>query len=335
MNSKPTIAQLLPISLVCAAHAMAVLGTAAALAVWVMQPEALSLVWDSLQAGVLRRQTLLGALGHLGISAALWGTLWLAARWVRARWRRGGAPKVRLRAAGSVMVETLIVMPVLLLLVFGLAQLAINNIVGVMVNAATFEATRAAWLWMPEAHSGRMGALSKEDAEEKARIQATLVLLPVAPGSYGIRVPLSDAAAQARGMVVASQLTTLDTDAGNQGMTMADALTLTSLTQPRARSFSDALDSRRFIERSATKFNAAYATTRVEIEEDEDADSLKVTVVYRHLCAMPLVGAVFGEVGHAIPDAPESTKGYFFEVKRVFERRRLAAPRSNWPKGGV
>jgi|GEM_PF-3031000 len=323
-------------SLVCAVHGMAVLGTAVALAVWVMEPEALSLVWDSLQAGVLRRQTLLGGLAHLGISAALWGIVWLGASRLRALWRRGRSATIQLRAAaGSIMVETLIVMPVLLLLIFGLAQLAINNIVGVMVNAATFEATRAAWLWMPEVHSGRMGELSIEDAEEKARIQATLVLLPVAPGSYGIQVPLTDFAAQARGMVVASQLTTLDTDAGSQGMTMAHALTLISLTQQHASSFSDALDSRRFIERSATKFNAAYATTRVEIEEDEDAESLKVTVVYRHLCAMPLVGPIFGEVGHAIPDSMTSTKGYFFEVKRVFERRQLAAPRSNWPKGGA
>lgn len=321
---------------VIAAHAAASATLAAVLALVVLDRRIWGTLIESVQAGVFARDTLLGCLAHLGLSAALWGCIYVGfARLARARDARVKAPVQLGRRSGSVFVETLVVLPVALLLVFGIAQLALINIANVIANVATFEATRAAWLWYPETHGQRMQGLTHEQAAEKARVQATLALMTVAPGEYRLGAQLSESAKQARGMVVASQNPFPSTDSGAFGMTMAKVYTDEHRSVETQTSLALALDSSTLIKRSAKKFDAAYASTRVYIREFQDGDDkmIEVKLVYRHMCVMPMVAAVFCDLSTAEVVEEYGSHGYFTEVVRVLKRRQMLPPFNGWPEG--
>src|SRR5690554_145977 len=321
---------------VFAAHAVASIILGAMLALLVLDRQILVMIVESVQAGVFARDTLWGCLVHLGLSAALWACICVGySRMARAREVRVSAPLELGRRRGSVFVETLVVLPVALLLVFGIAQLALINIASVIANVATFEATRAAWLWYPETHGQRMQGLTHEQAAEKARIQATLALMTVAPGEYRLGASLSESAEQARGMVVASQNPFPSNDSGAFGMTMAEVYTDEHRSVQTQTSFALALDSSTLIRRSAKKFDAAYASTRVYIREFQDGDDkmIEVKVVYQHMCVMPMVAAIFCDLSTAEVVEEYGSHGYFTEMVRVFKRRQMLPPFNGWPEG--
>lgn len=81
---------------------------------------------------------------HLGLAAALWGCVYSAARLLLSMRR---APRTVRLSKGSVMVETLIVLPILLLLISGLSQLTLVNVAGLLSNLAGYNAGRAVWVW--------------------------------------------------------------------------------------------------------------------------------------------------------------------------------------------
>ncbi|MFB6262863.1 MAG: hypothetical protein ABEL76_04450 [Bradymonadaceae bacterium] len=131
---------------------------------------------------------------HLGLSAVVWALGQLAIRYVQSSTRRGRAAGPELASRGTVLTEFLIVLAPFLLLLSGLAQLAINNITRVMADYAAFQGARAAWVW--QAEEGRevdwtAAALSgRQLTRTRARLAAAQALAPTAPGDFRIgRLP--------------------------------------------------------------------------------------------------------------------------------------------------
>ncbi|MFP4597902.1 MAG: TadE/TadG family type IV pilus assembly protein [Persicimonas sp.] len=254
---------------------------------------------------------------HVGLSVCLWAALCLGVAVIRrqiARGRKLVQVAGSARRAGTVMIETLIALPVLLMLIFGIAQLTINNIAGIFTNLATFQAARSAWLW-----EGEPCRSIECDPEERARIQAAAVLTPVVPGALLVGSDaLSPAADQMRGTLMGTQLPELNINSGEQGMQMATSAI--SGTRSQTGSLGDAVDVSTFSTRTARKFTFAYHATDIDVFTPGPS-VLRVEVTYRHHCAVPLVGYLFGE-----PDQVAGRSGYYSHIERVFELTRLPEP---------
>ncbi|MFU8802225.1 MAG: hypothetical protein ACNA8W_00310 [Bradymonadaceae bacterium] len=249
---------------------------------------------------------------HMGLAACIWALGWIVVALVK-EWRKQEPRPLRVVSArGSVMTETLITMPVLLLLIFGLGQLTVNNIAGVLTNLATFQAARVVWLWEGEPEPCGGGGC---DVQDRARIQAALVLTPAAPGEYNKGNDLSARAEQVRGIMVGSQRPWPSSDMGFEGMEMADDV-LADDGPGWGTNFTGAIDASSFIARSARKFTFAYEAT--EITYSTSADEVTVELKYKHFAAFPIVGRIFGEV-----DTVGGRTGYFATFNRVYTQDRL------------
>lgn len=265
--------------LACAAlHAAGALGLpAAAVALWLPRDH-LSLLWA--HRDVLH--------GHLASMAALslgcWLTLMVCARRFRAQ-RTVRLVRMLRRRRGTAMTEFLVILPVMLLLIFGLAQLAINLIGGTLFQVARYEAARAALVWAPEIGAGR--GVSLDHARNKVRTAVASVMAPVAPGEYGgAAVAMGDATEMRRIMV--------------QRYLPADASALVNAGAPlsavlgdREHTFVMALDDSPFPVRAYLKFTHAFGAT-ADVEIEERGDDIAATFVYHHQQAMPVVAWVFG-----------------------------------------
>ncbi|TXD37044.1 hypothetical protein FRC98_09905 [Lujinxingia vulgaris] len=255
-------------------------------------PLTLRLVAASWQHEGVPRAVALGGAIQLGLSACVWALLMI----VWALFTSSGARPVArtsqraLRAArGTVITETLIVIPIVLLLIFGLAQLAINNIAGVLNQVAYFQAARTAWVWAPEP------GISEAEIKDRARIAVALTFTPVAPGNYqttgyfgvGGDGGLSERALDAREIMRERYFSIEDAIIG--------ALPLEPSADANNTSYDRALDSStNYATRATQKFTHAYLAT--EIEEVINTGG-EVGVSYSFLLhqAMPLVGGIFGE----------------------------------------
>src|SRR5690554_1150892 len=156
--------------------------------------------------------------GHLALSALCWALIYLAGRALLKAARPERSPRL-VRAQGAVATETLIVMPVLLLLVFGLAQLAVVNIAGMLANYAAVQAGRAVWVWHPETQplndQGARRGVTEAMVIDHARVQAAAALAPVAPGDHQISGDLgSPAFTRMCGMMMTSQVENPPNDSG-------------------------------------------------------------------------------------------------------------------------
>lgn len=229
-----------------------------------------------------------------GLSVSIWALIYLTFRKITSIKKRG--PMVLSRPAGNVMTETLIVMPVLLLLVFGLIQLSVLNMAGILANVAVFQASRAASVWAGEAANGR-GGVGNGLAREKARVVAAAVMTPVAPGDYTIDIfSGSPTFQQARAAFVANQLPILSNDAGVIGLGAVFILQLEDLPGLAdndvivARSF----DRTSFRLRSIRKFTMSYHATNVSFSRS--GNTVSTTMTYQQFLGMPVVGPIFGSV---------------------------------------
>lgn len=186
----------------------------------------LELLAISVQSDVLAWDSLLKVAAHVGLSACVWALVCAVYRRVRRHWPDRRVAKVS-TSSGSVMLETLIAMPVILLLAFGLAQLVVINLASILFNLASFQAARTAWLWQPESSvdgdNSRMG-VDDETVEDMVRIQAAAVLTPVAPGDYQMLTSVSDRAKKARGMFLGSQSPIPIEDSGKQGIKLGNTV---------------------------------------------------------------------------------------------------------------
>ena len=248
---------------------------------------------------------------HVGLSVCLWAFIYLVGAYL---WRGGEPARVRLdKRRGAVMTETLVALPVLLMLIFGIAQLTVNNIAGIFTNLATIQAARSAWLWEREpCHSIEC------DPAERARAQAAAVLTPVAPGTHFINASdLPRAAAQLRGVLVGVQQPQLREDMGAQGM---DVSSRVSTFGRRSGTFAEALDTQSYTVRTVRKFTFAYHATSVEVSHPGQ-DTIRIDLLYRHHNAFPMVSRIFG-----VEDSVAGRDGYYAHIERSFELKRLPEP---------
>ena len=306
------------------AHAIGVAVTAAIVALPFLDTVTLEAMWLSAHQGQYLESTWWEFALHLAASGCLWTLAVLIFEVVTGR--REPVRKLVGAKTGSVMTETLIVLPIFLLLTFGIAQLAVNNIAAIVCDTAAFQAGRTAWLWHSEAATSRMG-VTDEDVEEMTRIQAAAVLTPVAPGDFIVDVTgQTEKMEQMRGSYIGGQLPLFASDQGEIGENTAQALILAGsgpgIMDTR---FSKALDESSFRERTARKFTTAYVNTEVQLEDN--GQEFGATVTYQHHQAFPMVGGIFGSF-QTVGGRP----GYYWTLERTYVLPKQILPNPELPE---
>ncbi|WP_164856355.1 TadE/TadG family type IV pilus assembly protein [Lujinxingia sediminis] len=310
-------------------HLGGVVGVALLMALPFVSQRTLSLASQANASGLHEAVFSIEALIHVGLAACFWAILALSFAWLRETHRQRSEQRPTLtrkvvRARGSVILETLIVFPVFLLLIFGLAQFAVLNIASMLTTVAAFQATRTVWIWERE-------PIGTDDVERKATIQAATVVAPVVPGEYAAQPSTSSSEySQNRGIFVASQFPWPVADSGYQGRNIGDRLAdeMAGLNPPI--DFVSAVDSSSFSHRTVRKLTSAYGSIDVSFEPDAASSSLlKVTTTYHHLNAFPLVAGLFGENYERA-----GREGYHVPIKRVLsiERQRPSPNRAQFPR---
>jgi hypothetical protein len=264
-----------------------------------------------------------GVAVHVGLAACAWAMLVIA--WKLVTGERDETTVVRvMNRRGSVMTETIIVLPVFLMIFFGLAQLAIVNVAGILTNVAAFQAARAAWVWQPEAEVNRRGT-NPEMVRQKARLQAAAVLAPAAPGSYS-QDPLYDDPARMRGAFYGFFQTSAGADTGHEAMGHAagESFEEENNYEHRGTSLGRALDESSFPSRTSAKFTTAWHATQVEIIEEDD--KIGALVTYRQICVVPMVARIFGRPMHIGGERVVAS-----EIRRRFLLHKQKLPNSELP----
>ncbi|TXD38228.1 pilus assembly protein [Lujinxingia vulgaris] len=277
-----------------------------------------------LAQGMTPTRWLLPVAGHLMLSAMVWALLFFGARTLKRFSARERSPRL-VRARGAVATETLIVMPVLLLLVFGLAQLAVVNIAGMLANYAAVQAGRAVWVWHPETQplndeSARRG-VTDAMVVDHARAQAAAALAPVAPGDHQMSGGEGSAVLERmRTMMMASQVESPPNDSGR----MVQEAGFDAATNEDA-AFWRALDGSSFPERTSRKITFAFLATEVEVITR--GSEVGASLTYQHYIAFPLVGAIFGE-----QSSVGGRSGSFSTITREFLLPAQVQPNAETPE---
>ncbi len=298
------------------AHVVAVMGVAILVAVFMLPLDFLEgLVRAHAGAPDLLERSLPAIALHLGLSACLWALAVI----VYKLWKLPRQKVVHmLGQRGSVMTETLVILPLFLFLTFGLAQLAINNMGGILANVAVYQAARAAWIWQPEIGVERVNAaVTEEGARDRARIAAAQVMTPVAPGEYLSDPTGTDAFDNSRFALAASQVP-MGAGLGNIGQLMSAAGSIDPTLATRNNlSLTNALDTKSFLRRTLLKFTHAYEATEVEIIDQGDRVGARLT--YRLHEVMPFANRFFGDF-----DTVGLRMGYFVTLTREYTFHRQA-----------
>lgn len=320
------------------AWALAALGHLTAVAIvtlglaWLIAPldVALPIYKFALTEEVFREQTFLQMGLHVGLSTCIWAAVYLLGAFVLS-WRTKPDRVIRV-ARGTVMTETIIVLPVFMLLSFGLAQLAINNIAGILANVASYQAARAAWVWKGEEGKSRINNVGSNEARTRARLAAALVMTPVAPGEFVGNPTMGNATAQnmreslalanipLAGPYIPAGITNFGTNVFGTGLNM---------TTRSGQSFIAALDTSMYAIRGIRKFTHAWHATNVTVSDSSNGDT-SISLTYRHFVAMPIMGRVFGNFG-VVGLRP----GYYSEFNRTYGFQSLSKtpPNTNLPGG--
>lgn len=260
---------------------------------------------------------------HIGLAACVWGLMVIT--FLLARERRAKKKAIVKLSRGTVLTETIIILPVWLLLVFGLAQLAINNIAGILGNVAVYEAARTAWVW--EGEVGKRAGVTEAKMKEKVRTAVALVMTPVAPGGFVGNPTLPSHPSRMRTALAMANVPLLGGPASQlmpAGVTdllgTGASLDLTIPTRNN-QSVSRALDQELFIVRTVKKFTHAFHATKITVNSGDDTT---VTMEYMHFIAMPMMGPIFGQkkgLLYALDTSGTMRPGYYTTVKRTTSRR--------------
>ncbi|MFU8807360.1 MAG: hypothetical protein ACNA8W_26360, partial [Bradymonadaceae bacterium] len=212
-----------------------------------------AIVQWSLNTPEIGTSTFWGLAVQFGLSACVWALLVISFQLFRERSR--GKKLSIIHARGTVLTETLIILPVLILLIFGLAQLSVNNMTGVLNRVAAYQAARSVWVWGPE-------GIDDAELRDRARIAVALVMAPVAPSDFvnsaGVAGfsfgdgGLSPRANRVR-MAMSTRFLSVDGVIGN----FIDGPSETNLT------FTRALDTGSMGRRGVRKFTHSYISTEV------------------------------------------------------------------------
>lgn len=278
-------------------HLLALGCVTTALAVLTLDPIHFELLWRATAEPALGGELVWPLATTIGSAVALWGATWAV---VVALWRRPEPQPIVLRARGAVLTEVLIVLPVYFTFVFGLAQLTINNIAGLLSTLSSYEAARTLAVWGPEARRD----VGFELALDKARVAAASVLAPVVPRDIVLRCERSETLdAHMSGLQSAGNLPVQDIPTFGQTDTLAGSFDRDSMAA-----------------RGLPKLAKAYCLTEVSVAEDI-TPGLQFTaqVEYRHPNVVPLAGRFFGD--EYVPGV-----GHLQSIKREYETTAQLRP---------
>ena len=264
---------------------------------------------------------------HLGVSVVLWTTLFLIGKTVLSGERK--TVRVVRRARGTVITETIIIMPVLLLIILGLSQLVVLNIAGMLMNYGSSQAARTVWLWAPELsplndQPARRG-VTEEMVADMARIQVALALTPVAPSDFRGNTSGMESVnfEQMRGAILGAQILYPPNDAGR--LTIDGARGAYQFTGADERAFWRALDGSNFSDRSVRKFTFAYLA--LEVEAIIGPEEVGAAVTYQQKIMFPFVNTVFGK-----PGSVAGLGGVYTQYDRRFVQVAQVAPNAELPR---
>lgn len=242
-------------------------------------------VFELLQLGVTdsgMQSSVLAELGLMfGLAACAWSMCAILVKLFQIRRSELAEPNAKAvvkAGRGTILTETLIVLPVFFMLTFGLAQMAINSMAGLLTQLASYEVARTLAVWAPEEGN----RADRATIEERARLVAASVIAPVVPmfqtgncANQGTALP-----AMRRGLTGIG----LSNSVGGEGKW----------------SFADGFDSATFRERGPTKLTMAYCNTEVSwtgpLDLRTDAvrtSEVNARVQYHHPASLPLVGMMF------------------------------------------
>ena len=220
-----------------------------------------------------------------GLSACVWALMYIIASLVQSRRRQARVMKLK-RARGTVITETLIVLPVFLLLLSGLMQLSMNSVAGLLTTLATYEVTRSMRVWAVEEDNSRSpgGTPNAFTIRDKAKVVAAGVIAPVTPEGQMPNCNLSGTSAfQFMASLGASDLN----------------LNANANTVDHIWAYSEAWGQSQFADRAPTKFSRAYCASDVtwtNVNTDpynNGRRNFTVTLSYMHPASFPLVGMIF------------------------------------------
>lgn len=254
----------------------------------------------------------------VGLAACTWTLVVITSLLLRER-RRQHKLRALSPARGTIITETLVVLPVFFLLTFGLAQMGINSMAGILGSVAVYEAARTVAVWGPEVGHNRSGggSVTTEIVNDRARIAAAGILTPVVPNL-------------ASGMCATSQAM----NQMQQGM-LGALLAGGGTPQTQIWSFVEALDGKTsFAVRGVVKHRLAYCATTIThtggIVTDPDSKSrseFTTNLEYAHPAVFPLVGLVFTTDLGAGPWATP----YVSVVRRSYRLTQQMSPNPDRP----
>lgn len=319
-------------------------------AAWLLPPQARNQLSEAYQMGAFGAVPF-EALLHLGLSTACWALLYLGFR-LCTRIPQSNPPRL-VQARGSVYLETLIVLPVLLFMIFGFLQLIILNSAGLLSTLASYNATRVVAVWGPEAEVGRSG-VTQELVAEKARVAAAAAVAPVAPADHFFQRCGSDGDTLDNFLngLKMDQLTVSLAGANiaiAHGHTNYRAFTTnpTNVVRPRL-SVPIAFDSTDFSTRGQRKMEFAYCATTVAWRSasgeegpcvgpqcddisppDANDDQAGATIAYQQQMIFPMVQRAFGS-----RDTVASRRSFFNSIERSHTFHAQMNPNPT-PPGGI
>ena len=258
----------------------------------------------------------LQVLFHLCLSALVWALIVFAYTLTT---RKSGARVVRAATVrrGSVMVETLIAVPVFLTLLFGLVQMTLNNTAAIMASLAAFEAGRAGAIWEAESRSTSSrikdaAKTSSDDVNERARMAAATVLASVASSSFSDGCSTSSA--------FSSKMTAMTSASNLAGIAIPTSGALGYLGTINAlsseKSLSSAFDDNRFEFRGTLKMITAYCNTTATVSNE--GNRIRTVVEYDHKLTVPMMGRIFMSKMKMLQ--------YYSTIRRTFVTAQVMAP---------
>lgn len=259
----------------------------------------------------------------LGVGACIWALMFITYKLIDQRRQQSKLRTLKL-SRGTIMTETVIILPVYFMLSFGLAQLSLNFIAGTLANVAGYMASRSYWVWEGEANKNRSGTqVSSQDALERAKISGALVMAAVAPGDFvGLNLGgLNGSAQKARAMT-----SPLGMDASQLGQLISAASNGLALGEG---SFYKSFDPSSGLVRGALKFTHAYNASSVELINGGQGG---IRFNYEMIQSMPAVGRFFGSFKGMGPNNLPAY--YWLKIQRDYSfTKQLYAARAEMPDG--
>ena len=253
----------------------------AAFAMMFVNEQIMGLVGVGLQDTQLRADVVTPIVLVFGLSACAWALTFIVYSLVRLR-----LPKSRglalSRARGTIITETLVVLPIFFLLTFGLAQMAVNSMAGLLSTLASYEVARTLAVWAPESRAN----VDANVIREKARLVGAAVVAPIVPENRAGLAGCDQNATSLRQMREGLQGVGLESGVGGE---------------TRTWSMKDAFGTRAFSERGPTKLTLAFCNSWVTwTPVDRDTDNVNIqaftaTFTYHHPAVFPMVGPIFAQ----------------------------------------